>query len=307
MRPASAANWRARAPGSQNRKPSAVLGAVVVGELGGEIAGLRDLAAVELGGPMGRANEAADHPLQVNLHGRVVDGGLQRLGGEADLILRRLANAVVVDGVEPEGAAEPADEGVRRRVSGDQLEGDRLARRLAAAVHGVRSVLLSGLCRHDLISLICPRDSRTLCPRLSPRVRFDEAGHQAGGANADERGRVAAGAERQAMGPLVCSAVPFFRHWLGSARDAARPCRSRHLLPLAARPKPHARRGERRGHRVRGLWCFERLIRVGHRNRLAERRIPSSAPGRPAMWSLGSRLPATVRLLPGRWALRRRD
>ena len=45
--------------------------------------------------------------------------------------------------------------------------------------------------------------------------------------------------------------------------------------------KPHARRGERRGHRVRGLWCFERLIRVGHRDRLAERRIPSSAPGRP--------------------------
>ena len=38
--------------------------------------------------------------------------------------------------------------------------------------------------------------------------------------------------------------------------------------------KPHARRGERRGHRVCGLWCFERLIRVGHRDRLAERRIP---------------------------------
>jgi len=37
--------------------------------------------------------------------------------------------------------------------------------------------------------------------------------------------------------PPVCSAVLFFRHWLGSARDAARPCRSRHLLPLAARPK----------------------------------------------------------------------
>jgi hypothetical protein len=76
---------------------------------------------------MGRADEAADHPLQVNLHGRVVDCGLKRLGGKADLILGRLANAVVVDGVEPEGAAESADEGVRRRVSGEQLEGDRLA------------------------------------------------------------------------------------------------------------------------------------------------------------------------------------
>jgi hypothetical protein len=59
------------------------------------------------------------------------------------------------------------------------------------------------------------------------------------------------------MGPSVCSAVLFFRHWFGSARDAARPCRSRHLLPLAARPKTARSRGERRGHRVRGLWCFE--------------------------------------------------
>jgi len=81
---------------------------------------------------MGRADEAADYPLEVNLYRGLVDGGLQRLGGEADLILRRLANAFVVDGVEPEGAAEPADEGVRRRVSGDQLEGDRLAGALAA-------------------------------------------------------------------------------------------------------------------------------------------------------------------------------
>jgi hypothetical protein len=106
-------------------------------------------------------------------------------------------------------------------------------------------------------------------------------------------------------GPPVCSAVLFFRHWLGSARDAARHCRSRHLLRLAARPKTARTPRGRRGHRVRGLWCFERLIRVGHRDRLAERRIPSSAPGRPAMWSLGKRLPATARLLPGRWALRR--
>ena len=188
-------------------------------------------------------------------------------------------------------------------MSGDQLEGDRLAGRLAA-VHGVRSVLLSGLCRHNLISLICPRDSRTLCPRLSPRVRFDEAGHQAGGANVDERGRVAAGAERQAIGPLGVLRGAFLQHWLSSAHDAARPCRSRHLLPPAARPKPHARRGERRGHRVRGLWCFERLIRVGHRDRLAERKIPSSAPGRPAMVVTTNWLPSAPRVPPGRWALR---
>jgi hypothetical protein len=47
--------------------------------------------------------------------------------------------------------------------------------------------------------------------------------------------------------------------------------------------KPHARRGEDAGLRVRGLWCFERLIQIGHRDRLAEPRIPSSAPSRPAM------------------------
>ena len=32
--------------------------------------------------------------------------------------------------------------------------------------------------------------------------------------------------------------------------------------------KPHAHRGEDAGLRVRGLWCFERLIWIGHRDRL---------------------------------------
>jgi len=77
---------------------------------------------------MGRADEAADHPLQVDPHRGLVDGGLQRLGGEADVMLGRLANAVVVDRVEPEGAAEPADEAERRRVSGNRLQSDHHGR-----------------------------------------------------------------------------------------------------------------------------------------------------------------------------------
>jgi hypothetical protein len=32
--------------------------------------------------------------------------------------------------------------------------------------------------------------------------------------------------------------------------------------------KPHAHRGEDAGLRARGLWCLERLIRIGHRDRL---------------------------------------
>jgi len=43
----------------------------------------------------------------MDLHRRLVDGGLQRLGGKADPVFCRLANAFIVDGVEPEGAAEP--------------------------------------------------------------------------------------------------------------------------------------------------------------------------------------------------------
>jgi hypothetical protein len=49
--------------------PLAVLVAIVVGELGGKIAGLRDLATVELGGP-DRPNRRAHEP--TNGSGRAV-------------------------------------------------------------------------------------------------------------------------------------------------------------------------------------------------------------------------------------------
>src|SRR5208337_2754814 len=72
----------------------AVLVAIVVGELAGEVPGLRDLGAVERCRAVGGTDEGADDPLQVDAHGGVVDGRLQRLGGEADLLLGALADRV---------------------------------------------------------------------------------------------------------------------------------------------------------------------------------------------------------------------
>ena len=66
---------------------------------------------------------------------------------------------------------------------------------------------------------------------------------------------------------MVCSVV-LFSTLDCSAHDAAWPCHSRRLQRSPPGLKPHAHRGEDAGLRVRGLWCFERLIWIGHRDRL---------------------------------------
>src|SRR5208283_3096818 len=104
----------------------AVLVAIVVGELAGEVAGLRDLGAVECRCTVGRADEGTDDPLQMDAHSGLVDGGLQSLGGEADLLLGALADRVVVDRVESEGGAHLLGLDVRGSEPGDHLEGDGL-------------------------------------------------------------------------------------------------------------------------------------------------------------------------------------
>jgi hypothetical protein len=72
--------------------------------------------------------------------------------------------------------------------------------------------------------------------------------------------------------------------------------------------KPHAHRGEDAGLRARGLWCFERLIWIGHRDGPpGEPRTPTSAPSCPARRSLVRSSPVTSRLMPGERTLPRRD
>ena len=66
---------------------------------------------------------------------------------------------------------------------------------------------------------------------------------------------------------MVCSVV-LFSTLDCSAHDAAWPCHSRRLQRSPPGLKPHAHRGEDAGLRARGLWCFERLIWIGHRDRL---------------------------------------
>ena len=55
--------------------------------------------------------------------------------------------------------------------------------------------------------------------------------------------------------------------------------------------KPHAHRGEDAGLRARGLWCFERVIRVANRDR-----VENLAGGR-AWWSLMRLIAATFWLM----------
>jgi hypothetical protein len=74
--------------------------AVFVGELHGHLAGDSDLAAVEGGGAVGGTDEGADDALEVDAHARLLDGGGEDLGGEAELLFRGFADFVKIDRLE---------------------------------------------------------------------------------------------------------------------------------------------------------------------------------------------------------------
>ena len=246
MRTASAANWRARATGSQNRKPPAALGAVVVGELGGEIAGLRDLATVELGGPTGRTDErtnprtdqvarsdAEPHP------GRTAECCPARLAlhrpeinpGAAELISRTGA------GLWPATVF---------RVT--TWRGSR-------AQSLVLGVLPSGLWGRPGSASSKHQRPRTRCPRLSPRLRA-VLGRAASRSKCRLRqGRAASRAE-----PSQCRKKSAALHTGGSHRLPLRACRNSaplvgicasRLVPGLVKPHP---RGKTRaqGSRISG-------------------------------------------------------
>ena len=122
---------------------------------------------------MGRADESADDALEVDSHGRLVDGGLKRLGGPPDLLLGRLPDAVVVDGVEPKGAGHLLGLGVVGGERNDEFQRDCLA--VLRGAGGLLRGLLSVLRGHDLISHI-PRFRGPYACVLPPRVLFDQAG-----------------------------------------------------------------------------------------------------------------------------------
>ena len=99
----------------------AVLVAVVVEQLAGELHRGRLLGAVELRGPEGGTDEGADDPLQVDLQGLLVQRRPERLGGRGDVLPGRVADAVVVDGVEAEGADEVVGQAVMRGEAGEPV------------------------------------------------------------------------------------------------------------------------------------------------------------------------------------------
>ena len=105
----------------------AVLVAILVGEVGCEVAGLCDLAAVEGGAAVGGPDEGADDALEVDAHGRVVHGGLQCLGGKADLLFGGLPDAVVIHGVEAVGGSDLLGLDGGGGEPDDEFEGDCLA------------------------------------------------------------------------------------------------------------------------------------------------------------------------------------
>ena len=155
----------------------AVFVAVLIGELGGELAGDGDLGAVEGGGAVGGADEGADDALQVDAHGRLVDGGLQELGHGADVLFGSLADAVEIDGIEGEGAADLFGLDGGGDELGDELQGDRLAGLRGAG--GPGGGFLSVLCGHLLDLSTKTGGSRARC-LLTASVRFVQAGQRRG-------------------------------------------------------------------------------------------------------------------------------
>ncbi len=123
-------------PGIEAEDALAVLVAIIVGEPGGEVAGLGDFAAVERSGTMRRADEGADDALKVDTKRRLVQCRLQRLGGEPDLLFGRLADAVVVHGVEGEAGGNRFGLDRGRGEPGGELEGGVIAWRAGGARAG---------------------------------------------------------------------------------------------------------------------------------------------------------------------------
>jgi len=120
-----------------------------------------------------RTDESADDALEVDSHGRLIDSGLKRLSGPPDLLLGRLPNVVVVDGVEPKRTGHLLDLGVIRGERNNEFQRDRLT--IVRGAGGLLRGLLCVLRGHDLISHI-PRFRGPCACVLPPRVLFDQAG-----------------------------------------------------------------------------------------------------------------------------------
>src|SRR5208283_2673661 len=177
-----------------------------------------------------------DDALEVDAHGGVVDGGLERLAGAAQLLFRRFPDGVVVHGIEGEGGGHLLGLGGVRGECADEVEGDRLA----GLVGG--SGLLSGL-GHDRISLTLPEVPRAPCLRLSSSGAVRTGLAEADGVKGAERDRSHAQARlprRAWRGPPLSSPAdarprtrtkPRGRRRQGACAQVGTLCRSRSWLP----------------------------------------------------------------------------
>src|ERR1019366_7922072 len=105
---------------------------------------------------------------QVDLQGLLVQRRPEGLGGAGDVFLGRVADAVVVNGIETEGADEVIGQALMRGELGDHLEGDGLAIRPAAGWDGLRRGLrayLGGFPGHDLDPFAAREVPSALCRR----------------------------------------------------------------------------------------------------------------------------------------------
>ena len=96
--------------------------------------------------PWAEPTKAPDDSLEVDAHGRLVDGGFEDLGGERDLLFDGFADAVEIDRIEAEGGADLLGLKGGGGEAGDEVEGDDLAGLLGAS--GLGSGLLSVLLGH---------------------------------------------------------------------------------------------------------------------------------------------------------------
>ena len=112
----------------------------------------------------------------MDLQGLLVQRRPERLGGAADVFRGRVADGVVVDGFEAEGADEVVGQALMRGESDDQFEGDGLARRLEAGRRGLRDCL-GGFPGHDLDLSLCPGGFAGGVPASAPSGAVFLAGH----------------------------------------------------------------------------------------------------------------------------------
>ena len=272
---------------------AAVFITVVVGEAGGDIAGLRDLLAVELSGATGGADERRNDALKVDLHRLLVEVVHQRIGRADGVLLDGFPDRSGIDGLEAEGPGEVFGERLMRAERRGVFEREESG----AARSGGR--WLSGASSGSwplLWILRCPGAAAGPVP-VRPRVRSGEAGHRRAGAKACPAALLGTGSEPRTAtrGPLPARAWRAWREPTFCARPPPGPDRTR---PRESRTGRSRGRAPRRTETAHARDQIELSPRPARHAILA---IPNGTPrpgvhprSLPSQYGLGATRPALV-------------